>query len=75
MTRKKRRASSTVMAFGSLWPSLGGLANRATFFLTRSQASAWAVALLVYKEGRDRKRLEALDEVTRISDELGLYDE
>ena len=32
-------------------------------------------ALLVYKEGRDRERLEAPDEVTRISGELGLYDE
>lgn len=31
--------------------------------------------LLVYKERRDRERLEALDEITRISDELGLYDE
>lgn len=31
--------------------------------------------LLVYKEGRDRQRLEALDEITRASDDLGLYDE
>jgi excisionase family DNA binding protein len=31
--------------------------------------------LLVYKEKRDRERLEALDEITRISDELCLYDE
>lgn len=31
--------------------------------------------LLVYKERRDRERLEGLDEITRISDELGLYDE
>lgn len=31
--------------------------------------------LLVYKEGRDRERLEALDDITRVSDELGLYDE
>ncbi|MGI8649666.1 MAG: excisionase family DNA-binding protein [Rubrobacter sp.] len=31
--------------------------------------------LLVYKERRDRESLEALDEVTRISEELGLYDE
>lgn len=31
--------------------------------------------LLVYKERRDRERLEALDEITRVSDELGLYDE
>lgn len=31
--------------------------------------------LLVYKEKRDRERLEALDEITRASDDLGLYDE
>jgi excisionase family DNA binding protein len=31
--------------------------------------------LLVYKERRDRERHDALDEITRISDELGLYDE
>lgn len=31
--------------------------------------------LLVYKGRRDQERLEALDEITRISDELGLYDE
>lgn len=31
--------------------------------------------LLAYKEKRDRERLAALDEVTRISNELGLYDE
>jgi len=31
--------------------------------------------LLVYKERRDRERLEALDEITRVSSELGLYDE
>ncbi len=31
--------------------------------------------LLSYKEERDRKRLGALDELTRISDDLGLYDE
>ncbi len=31
--------------------------------------------LLVYKQRRDRERLDALDEITRISDELGLYDE
>jgi excisionase family DNA binding protein len=31
--------------------------------------------LLAYKEGRDRERLEALDEITRISGELGFYDE
>lgn len=31
--------------------------------------------LLVYKEGRDRERLEALDEITCVSGELGLYDE
>ena len=31
--------------------------------------------LLVYKERRDRERMEALDEITRVSDELGLYDE
>ena len=31
--------------------------------------------LLVYKERRDQERLEALDEITRISDELGFYDE
>ena len=29
----------------------------------------------MYKEKRDRERLEALDEVTRISDGFGLYDE
>ena len=31
--------------------------------------------LLIYKEKRDREKLEALDEITRISGELGLYDE
>jgi len=31
--------------------------------------------LLVYKERRDRERNNALDEITRIADELGLYDE
>ncbi len=31
--------------------------------------------LLVYKERRDQERLEALDEITRISDDLGLCDE
>ncbi len=31
--------------------------------------------LLVYKERHDRERLEALDEITRISDDLGLCDE
>lgn len=31
--------------------------------------------LLVYKEKRDRERQEALDEITRTSDDLGLYDE
>jgi len=31
--------------------------------------------LLVYKESRDRERLEALDEITRISGDLGFYDE
>lgn len=31
--------------------------------------------LLVYKERRDRERLEALDEITHISNDLDLYDE
>ena len=31
--------------------------------------------LLLYKEGRDRERLEALDEIGRLSGELGLYEE
>ena len=31
--------------------------------------------LLVYKDRRDRERHDALDEITRISGEIGLYDE
>jgi excisionase family DNA binding protein len=31
--------------------------------------------LLVYKESSDREKLEALDEIGRLSGELGLYDE
>lgn len=31
--------------------------------------------LLVYKKRRDQERLEDLDEITRISDELGLYED
>lgn len=31
--------------------------------------------LLSYKEGRDRERGEALDEITRVSEDLGLYDD
>ncbi|MGH3089238.1 MAG: excisionase family DNA-binding protein [Rubrobacteraceae bacterium] len=31
--------------------------------------------LAAYKEKRDRDRIGALDEITRVSDDLGLYDE